>query len=66
MADIPLAEQVTELKRELHMRHRVYPKWVASGRMEQREADRHVARLEAAIETLSRLAEEQDRAGRLL
>lgn len=47
-----LAEQIAELKRERSMRQRVYPKWIASDRMKQEEADRNMRRLDAAIATL--------------
>jgi hypothetical protein len=30
-------------ERELNMRRRVYPNWVASGRMSQQEAERQIA-----------------------
>ena len=50
-----IKQQITELKREFHTRRRVFPKWVASGRLEQAEADRRCARLEAAIESLHEL-----------
>jgi hypothetical protein len=34
-------------ERELNMRRRVYPSWVASGRMTQQEADRQIALMDA-------------------
>ena len=47
-----LTEQIAELKREIALRKNVYPKWVASGRMKQAEADRALARMSAACSTL--------------
>ena len=49
---IPLAEQIAEVKREIAMRKRVYPKWVATGRMTQEQADKQIAAMEAALGTL--------------
>lgn len=37
------AAQLAELKRELKMRQRVYPRWVREGRMTQEQLDRRVA-----------------------
>lgn len=36
--------------RELKMRRRVYPRWVADGRMTQAEADREIALMQAIAE----------------
>lgn len=52
MTAIPLSDQIKEVGRELGMRKGVYPKWVASGRMTQEEADLHIARLDAVYRTL--------------
>lgn len=35
-------EKATEAKREVAMRKRVYPRWVADGRMKQDHADRQI------------------------
>jgi hypothetical protein len=53
----PLAEetieaQISEIKRELHLRARVYPVRVKDGRMSNDEADRHMRRMEAVLRTL--------------
>lgn len=47
-----LAGQITELKRELNMRERVYPDFIARGRLTEKDAARQTERLKAAIETL--------------
>ena len=57
---IELREQIAELRRELALRAQVYPKFVASGRLRQRQADEQVARMTAALETLVRLSEGRD------
>lgn len=51
-----LREQITELKRERRMRDHVYPAMVSTGRLVQGEAFRRNAALDAAIATLTRLA----------
>lgn len=36
-------EKAAEARREVKMRRRVYPGWVAMGRQTQEQADRHIA-----------------------
>ena len=38
-----------ELRRELALRQRVYPAWIAKGTLAQAKADRQIALLKAAI-----------------
>ena len=45
-------QQIEELQRELSLRGTVYPGWVARGKLRQSEADEHMARLRAALDTL--------------
>ena len=59
MTPVPLADQIKCVDREIGMRLRVYPRWVQSGRMKQDEADREIARMEAVLATLHRLAEKE-------
>jgi hypothetical protein len=50
MADllpITLAEQLACIERELALRLRVYPRWVAAGRMTQAKADREIELMKA-------------------
>jgi hypothetical protein len=56
---IPLADQLKELRRELGMRRGAYPRFVARGALTQAAADKQVARLEAAIETLETLLKQE-------
>jgi hypothetical protein len=37
--DISLAAEIADVKRELAMRERVYPRWVAAGKLTQAKAD---------------------------
>ena len=48
----PLPDQITCVERELGMRRRVYPRWVATGRMTQADADREIATMSAVLDTL--------------
>lgn len=58
-------EAATELKRELHQRSRVYPRWVADGRLDQVEADRRNARMQKALEIVEQAAKAEAAAGDL-
>ena len=55
---ISLAQQIEEVERELTLRSRVYPGFVASGKMKQSIADYHMGRMRAVLQTLKRLQEE--------
>ena len=48
-------EQLRSVAREIAMRKRVYPKWVATNRMTEAEARREVAAMEAVYATLKTL-----------
>jgi hypothetical protein len=51
-AEIPLLDQIAELERELGYRRRVFPKWIADGRMQAAAAARRMSAMEAALATL--------------
>lgn len=55
-----LGQQIAELKREKLMRERVYPKFIASGSLKQKNADWQMAALEGAIAALEQSARAQD------
>jgi hypothetical protein len=57
--DYSLTEQIAEVKLELKLRARVYPRWVAEGRMKQEAADFRTGRLLAILATLERLEKEE-------
>lgn len=63
-----LSEQIAELRRELGLRLRVYSRWVSDGRMTQAQCDEHIGRMQAALNTLEALRDEDEerRAPRLL
>lgn len=52
---ITLERQVAEIRRELGMRRRKYPEWVAAGRMTQAQADERLDAMTAALETIEGL-----------
>jgi hypothetical protein len=50
-AAAPQAE-IACVKREIKMRERVYPRWVADGRMTQQLADREIELMKAVLRRL--------------
>ncbi len=51
-----IADQIATVEREIRMREAVYPRRVAGGHMSQEAADREIARMRAALETLKSLS----------
>ena len=49
---VDLANQIRCVEREVRMRERVYPRWVASGKMTAPAADRELAAMRAVLSTL--------------
>ena len=54
-----LTEQIASVRREIAMRERVYPNWVASKKMTQAKADHELAAMRAVLDTLTVCAAEQ-------
>jgi hypothetical protein len=52
LADVSIEAQISEVKREIGLRQRVYPNRVMSQRMSQADADKHMARMKAVLATL--------------
>lgn len=50
--DIRKADMLTELERELKVRERVYPRWVAAGKLDPVTADRRILIIKALIKKL--------------
>ena len=46
---ITLEEMRDEVKREIKMRERVYPRWVENGRMSKYEADLQILKMKACL-----------------
>lgn len=57
---IQVTEQIACVEREIAMRKRVYPRWVADERMTQAKADHEIRAMEAVLETV-RAADERER-----
>lgn len=56
--DVPLADQVRCVEREVALRERLYPDFVARRRMTPADSKRELVRMRAVLRTLRRLAEE--------
>lgn len=52
---ITIEDQIKAVEREIGMRRRVYPNWVASKRMSQEKADKEITAMEAVLETLKQV-----------
>ncbi len=63
---VPIADQIACVERELRMRARVYPGWIAAGRMTREKADAETRAMEAVLMTLRSLAPPQPQQGSLL
>jgi hypothetical protein len=57
---VPLADQLACVQRELRLRRRVYDRLVVQGKLKPETACREIRALEAVIDTLQRL-EQQER-----
>jgi hypothetical protein len=54
-----LDQQISEVKREVEMRHRVYANMVRRGSLDQPTADHQYECMQAVLETLIRLSKAQ-------
>jgi hypothetical protein len=54
-----IRDQIRCVEREIALRRRVYPRWVAEERMSQVVADGEVSTMEAVLATLKRVAERE-------
>lgn len=57
---VTLHEQVVCVRREIELRERVYPRFVASNKMKQENADREINRMKAVYATLRELEQHHD------
>lgn len=60
MAQVPIAEAIEEVGREIRLRQRLYPEWVKRGRLKQDTADTKLARMQGAERDLKWLAKNLD------
>lgn len=56
---ISIHMQISEVEREIKLRHQVYYRQVACGKMRQSIADYHIRIMDAVLETLKRVRDEQ-------
>lgn len=54
ISEVTIAEQISCVDRELAMRGRVYPRWVAQGKLTESAAGLEMARMRAVRSTLAR------------
>jgi len=57
IADVPLSDQIAEIRREIKLRERVYPRLIAQERLSRQDAQRHMTNLIAALHTLETVSE---------
>ena len=50
---ITLDEMIREVEREIALRRRVYPNWIASGRLKRDKAERQIKVMEAVTAELN-------------
>ena len=56
---ITIDEQIAEVKREIAMRNKVYPKWTESGSLTKRKADFQILVMEAVLISLQEIARQK-------
>lgn len=54
--DVSLEQQVKCVERELRMRHQVFGRRVAAGKMKQEQMDREIREMQAVLKTVQRAA----------
>jgi hypothetical protein len=59
VGQITIDEQIAEVKREIAMRNKVYPKWVEAGSMQKSKADFQILVMEAVLISLQEIAREK-------
>lgn len=64
-AEVPLDRQIAEVRRELAMRRRAYPRFVANGTITPQQAEQQMVALAAALATLEGLQAQRNPQGGL-
>ena len=59
--EVRSTDKLKVIKRELALRRRNYPKWVAAGKMKQKEAEEQLRIMEAILADYEREAQQQVR-----
>lgn len=55
-----IKEAISELRRELNVRERCYPRWVADGKLDETDAQDRLERMQAAVAMLQDWQMEED------
>ena len=55
MNNITIDEQIAEVKRELGLRQKLYPRWIEKRTLKQENADRQMALMQSILDTLKQL-----------
>jgi hypothetical protein len=55
---VTIDEQIAEVRRELAMRNKVYPKWIEAGSMKKSKADFQILAMEAVLISLQETAKQ--------
>ena len=53
---VPLEAQIAAAERELKYRIKLYPRWVASGKLDHKESAHELAAMRAIVQTLQQVA----------
>ena len=56
---VTLQDAIKEIRREVKMRECLYPKWIASGKLNKAAAERQLARMKYVLELLEGKGEER-------
>ena len=56
---VTLQDAIKEVRREVKLRERLYPQWVASGKLNKAAAERQLARMKYVLELLEGKGEER-------
>lgn len=59
MSAITIERQIAAVRDEINLRHRVYPRFIASGKMTTEVAARRIAEMDAVRMTLERLRDDE-------
>ena len=59
VGQITIDEQIAEVKREIAMRKKVYPKWIEAGSMQKTKADFQILVMEAVLISLQEIAKQK-------
>ncbi len=56
---VTIDEQINEVKREIAMRNKVYPRWIEAGSMKKSKADFQILVMEAVLISLQEIAKQK-------